>query len=458
MNKRSTVNLAPAAVARALAMIPLTAAVAMLVTAWPAAAQPAPRSKPAASEQRRGDFILAVVNQELVTSRELELRLARVQENAQRAGKPLPPEAQVRRQLLDLLIDERAQITHARESGVRVDESELDRAVASVAAQNQVSVSQLKQRLVEDGIDYQRFRKTIREQLLVERVRDREVQSRIRVSDLEVDTLIARQRSEASGRVEYNVAQILISVPDNATAAAVAERKARADTALARIKAGEPFDAVARQISDDVNKEQGGALGLRGADRLPDAFVERVSAMAAGQVADAPLRTGAGFHLLKLLERRDGQAFAITQTRARHILLRLSPQLDQQKAVRRLADYKQQVLGGKRGFEQLAKEHSEDGSAPQGGDLGWSSPGAFVPEFEEAMNALPLGGVSDPVVSRFGVHLIQVVERRQSTLDEKQQREQARNALREQKYEEAYAEWSRDLRARAYIELREPPL
>jgi peptidyl-prolyl cis-trans isomerase SurA len=182
-----------------------------------------------------------------------------------------------------------------------------------------------------------------------------------------------------------------------------------------------------------------------------------VRPLKAGEVSPALLRTGAGFHVLKLLERNEASALSVAQTRARHILLRVSPQLSQEAAIRRLLEFKRQIAAGTRGFDQIARDNSEDGSAAQGGDLGWVSSGTFVPEFETAMNALPINGVSDPVVSRFGVHLIQVIERRKVALDAKQQREQARNALREQKFDEAYAEWVRDLRARAYVEMREPP-
>jgi peptidyl-prolyl cis-trans isomerase SurA len=422
----------------------------------PAAAQSA-RSAAASPAARGGDFILAVVNQELVTAREVEQRLARVRENAVRTKTVLPPEAELRRQLLDLLIDERAQITYARESGQRIDDNELDRAVANVASQNQVSLPQLRQKLVEDGIDFARFRKNLRDQILVERVREREVQARIRITDTEIETLIEKQRAEASSRAEYNIAQILVSVPDNAGAEVIAERRARAEAALARLKAGESFAAVALEVSEDANKAQGSALGLRTADRLPEVFVDHVRGLKTGDVADTLLRTGAGFHVLKLVERRDGQAFSITETHARHILLRITAQLDQATAVKRLAEFKRQVQDGTGNFEQLAKDNSEDGSAIQGGDLGWTFPGTFVPEFEDAMNALPVGGISDPVVSRFGVHLIQVTERRQARLDAKQERDQARNMLREKKYDDAYADWTRELRARAYVELRDPP-
>jgi peptidyl-prolyl cis-trans isomerase SurA len=407
---------------------------------------------------RTGDYIVAIVNTELVTAAELELRIARLRDDARRNNSTLPNASELKQRVLDVLIEERVQITYARESGQRVDEAELDRAVANVALQNQLSMPQLRDKLKQEGIDYGRFRTNIRDQILAERVREREVQSRIRISDAEIDAFIDKRRAAAGASDEYNIAQILVTVPDGATPAQQAERRARAEEALARVRAGEAFEVVARAVSEDANKAQGGVIGLRPAERLPDVFMEVVRPLKAGEVAPALLRTGAGFHVLKLVEKRDAGGLAIQQTRARHILLRPSAQLPQDAALRRLAEFKRQILAGTKTFEQLARENSEDGSAAQGGDLGWASPGGFVPEFEDTMNAMTLNGISEPIVSRFGVHLIQVVARRQTTLDAKQLREQARNALREQKFEDAYTEWLQELRARAYVELREPPL
>ena len=429
------------------------AASLLLATPW----APAQTAKSTRSQPRTADYILAIVNQELVTNAELESRIARVRDQAARNGTKLPPPQELRQQLLDSLIDERVQVTHAREEGARVDDNELDRAVGNVALQNQLTISQLRQRLAAEGMDFGRFRNNIRDQIMVERIREREVQDRIKVTEAEVDALLDKQRAAAGAATEYNIAQILVSVPDGASDAVVAERRARIEAAVARVKAGEPFEAVAKEISEDANKAQGGVIGLRPADRLPDLFVERVRGLKAGEIAPGLLRTGAGFHVLKLIERREASAFSVTQTHARHILLRVSPQLSQEAAVRRLAEFKREIVSHSKTFEQLARDNSEDGSASAGGDLGWAAPGQFVPEFEEAMNALSIGGVSDPLVSRFGVHLIQVIERRQTSLDAKQQREQARNVLREQKFDAAYLEWLRDLRARAYIEMREPP-
>jgi peptidyl-prolyl cis-trans isomerase SurA len=237
----------------------------------------------------------------------------------------------------------------------------------------------------------------------------------------------------------------------------VAERRARAEAAQARIKAGADFAAVAREVSEDGNRAQGGEIGLRPADRLPDVFVAAVRDLQPGQVAGELLRSGAGFHLLKLIDRKDAGDFTIQQTHARHILLRTSPQLTAEAAAQRLAEIRSRIVSGAESFEQAARENSEDPSAAAGGDLGWVSPGTFVPEFEAVINQLPKGGISEPVVSRFGVHLVQVTDRREVKLDRRQQREQARNILREQKFEAAYSDWMRDLRGRAYVEMREPP-
>jgi len=406
---------------------------------------------------RVGDYIVAVVNSELVTAYEVEQRMARVREEALRSGAREPPTDSLRAQVLDALIDDRVLVTYARDSGVKVDEAELDRAVNSVAAANRMSLSELRKRLTAEGLEFARFRSNLRDQLLVERIREREVQQRIRINDTEIDRYIEQQKSIAAAATELNLAQILVTVPENASETAVAERKARIDAALARVRSGADFGAVASEVSEDGNRANGGIIGLRPASRLPDLFVEKTRDLQAGEVTAEPFRSSGGFHILKVLERREGQAVRVQQTRARHILLRSSAQASVQDATRRLLELRRQIESGQRRFEDVAREASEDASAPTGGDLGWVSPGGFVPEFEEAMNRLSPGAISPPVVSRFGVHLIQVIERREVELTTKEVRDQARAALREQKFEAAYQEWAKDLRARAYIEMREPP-
>ncbi len=405
-----------------------------------------------------GDYIVAVVNSELVTAAELEQRIQRVRAaSAPRGGTPPPITDRLRQQALDSLIEERVLLTYARDSGTRVDDSEIDRAVQSIAAQNKLTLPQLRERVAAEGMDYARFRTTLRDQILLERVREREVGQRTRVSEAEIDKFLAEKLTQGSGDSELNIAQILITVPEGAAAEVVAQRQAMAQAALARVRGGEDFATVARELSEDANRARGGEIGMRPASRLPDPFVAQVRGLKAGEISPTLLRSGAGFHVVKLVGRSDSTGVRVTQTRARHILLRPSPQLSAELAQQRLADMRAQIERGSNNFEALARQYSEDGSAAQGGDLGWVNPGAFVPEFEEALNRLPVGGLSQPVTTRFGVHLIEVVDRRETSLDAKQLREQARLALREQKFEEAYLEWVKDLRSRAYVEMREPP-
>jgi peptidyl-prolyl cis-trans isomerase SurA len=432
----------------------LIAGLLLLALAAGASAQPATNRD---DTLRPGDYIVAVVNSELVTAGEVQQRVTRAQQEAARSGARLPPTDVLRKQIVDALIDERVQVTNARDMGVKVDDAEVDRAIANIAAQNQVPVSQVRDRLRAEGIDYGRFRDNIRDQIAVERMRERDVTARIQITDREIDALVDQQRAAAGASTEYDIAQVLVTVPDGASDAVVAERRERAEAALRRVQNGEPFAQVAREVSEDANRANGGEIGMRPVERLPDLFVEAARPLDPGAVSPTLVRSGAGFHVIKLVDRRDAGALTITQTRARHILLRPSAQVSQQAALRRLAELKGQIATSKITFDQAARENSEDASAAQGGDLGWASPGMFVPEFEQAINPLAVGAMSDPFVSRFGAHLVQVMDRRNAKLEAKQLREQARGVLREQKYEEAYAEWARDLRARAYIEMREPP-
>ena len=408
-------------------------------------------------ELRPGDYIVAIVNSELVTAGEVQLRLQRVQQEAARNRSRLPPEDELRKQVVEGLINERVQVTYARESGIRVDNADVDRAVANIAAQNQMTLPQMRERLRAEGMDYARFRDGLRDQITLERVREREVTSRD-PGHRSGDRQLHRQAARRAGMsTQYNIAQILVTVPEGASEAEVAARRRARRVGAGAGAAGEPFAQVARAMSEDGNRAAGGEIGMRPADRLPDIFVAAVRPLDPGAVSPTLLRSGAGFHVIKLVDKEEAGSFSITQTRARHVLLRASPQVSQAAAMTRLADLKRQIQAGTLSFEQAARDNSEDASAAQGGDLGWVSPGAFVPEFEAAMNPLPIGGLSDPFVSRFGAHIVQVTDRRSATLDPKQQREQARNALREQRFEQAYKDWERELRARAYVEMREAP-
>lgn len=409
--------------------------------------------------QRQADFIVAVVNSEPITNNEVRLKVIRAEQVMTQQGAPMPPRGELVRQVLERLISDRAQLQQARVSGIRVEDNAVDGAVQGVAQQNQITVPQLRSRLEAEGIGYSKFRSELRDEILVTRFRQREVESRISVTEQDVDQFLRDQEGNSDlSSMDINLAQILVAVPENATADQVAALQARAQQVAERARAGGDFAALANEFSDSPTKANGGQMGLRNAERYPPLFVEATQKVRAGGIV-GPLRSGAGFHILKVIDKRQAgmPGVNITQTHARHILLRVTPQLSEQAAAAKLADFKKRVAAGQADFAALARENSDDGSAKEGGDLGWANPGIFVPEFEQVMNGLSPGQVSDPLVSRFGVHIIQVLERREAQLSTRDQRELARNALREKKQEEAYSLWAQEVRGRAYVEYREPP-
>ncbi len=421
------------------------------------AAPAATPAAPVAATPQSADYIVAVVNSEPVTNNEVRTRLARIEQQLAQQGTPVPPRAELARQVLERLISERAQLQFARETGIRVSDAQVDQAEQNVARQNQVEVAELRRRLAAEGLSLASFREDLRNQLTLQRLRERELESRVSVTEQEIDQYLREQQEAAQGAVELNLAQVLVAVPENAPAALVEELKAKAARVQARAKAGGDFAALAREFSDAPGAAaSGGAFGLRPADRYPPLFLEATERLAAGGVSEV-VRSGAGFHVLKVLEKRKADALAITQQRGRHILLRPAGGLTESVARQRLADYKRRIEAGQADFADLAREHSQDGSARQGGDLGWANPGQFVPEFEEVLDSLKPGQIAEPFVSRFGVHLVQLVERRQASLSPREQREAARNALREKKLDEAYERWAQDVRGRAFVDLREPP-
>jgi peptidyl-prolyl cis-trans isomerase SurA len=426
----------------------------------PPPAAPAPQAPAAAASlaPRQADFIVAVVNSEPVTNHEVRLRLARLQRQVASQGGAQPPQELLAREALEQLILERAQIQLAREAGITVDDLAVDQAEQSVARQNEVTVPEMHRRLAADGIGREQFRQELRRQLTQQRLREREVDARVRVSDHEIDQYLREQGTGVDqAQVDLNLGHILVAVPEGASPAQVAERQARAQAAADKARAGGDFAALAREFSDAADAGAGGLMGLRPADRYPELFVQATQAVPVGGVA-GPVRSGAGFHVLKVVDKtRSGMPATVVQSHARHILLRTSAQLSETAAAERLAEYRRRVQSGKADFAELAKEHSQDGSAKQGGDLGWSNPGSYVPEFEEVMNGLKPGEISTPLVSRFGVHLIQLLERRETRLNPREQREMVRQMVRQKKIEDAYAIWAQELRGRAYVEYRDPP-
>lgn len=407
-----------------------------------------------ASRKTTADYIVAVVNQEVITRTDVDRRVARIQQSAQ--GQALPPMEELRKQVLDLLIDEKVQVNQAKVLGMDISDAEVDGTIEGIAAQNQMTVKQMQARMKSDGMDFTRYRNSLREQLLLQRVREREVTARIKITDEELDDIIKKD-SGKSIEVSLNLAHILIRVPEQASPAEVAQAQAKAQDIQRRAASGVNFTDLARQYSEDAGTAKtGGVFGARPVSRLPELFVNAVEGLKVGQVSPV-VRSGAGFHIIKLIERENASNSSYTQQRVRHILIRTSPQMDAKAVMERMMEIRHQIVEGQASFPQMARQYSEDGSATRGGDLGWSSPGQFVPEFEKALSLLQPGQVSEPVVSRFGVHLIQLLERREVELTPEQKRETARNLLREQRFESTYADWARELRASTWVEVRDAP-
>ena len=413
----------------------------------------------AAGAQRQADFIVAVVNSEPITNNEVRGKLLRAEQQLTQQGAALPPRAELTRLVLERIISDKAQLQAARASGLRVDDNAIDSAMSGVAQQNQISVEELRRRVAADGIAFSQFRSELRDEILVSRLRQREVDARVSVTESDIDQFLRDQDGNNDvSLLELNLAQVLVAVPENATLAQIAVLQAKAQAVADRARAGVDFATLANESSDLTGRAAGGQMGLRSAERYPPLFVEATQNLRAGGVA-GPVRSGAGFHILKVIEKKQAgmPGVNITQTRVRHILLRPTPQLTEVAAKAKLLDMKKRISAGQADFAALARDNSVDGSAKDGGDLGWANPGVFVPEFEQVMNALAPGQISEPLTSRFGVHLIQVLERRNNQLSTRDQRELARNVLREKRQEDAYLVWAQEVRGRAYVEYREPP-
>lgn len=411
-----------------------------------------------AGGQRASDYIVAIVNTEPITNMQVRQEMQRLGQELTQRQAQVPSPDMLAELALERLIIERSQIQYAREVGIKIDDFALDEAEQAVARQNRVALDELHRRLVADGVSRSQFRNTLRDQMILSRVRDREVGQRVRVSELEIDQyLLEQQRTRGNTLAEVNIAHILLELPESASVAQVAAARAQADQIMGRVRAGEDFSTLARTLSKAPDAAEGGVLGMRALDRYPQVFVDAVRTLETG--AMTTVRSGAGLHVLRLADKRVAGAAATSaeQTRASHILLRPTASLSEAAAVAQLEEFRRRVLAGQSTFEALAKEHSQDGSASQGGDLGWSAPGRFVPEFDAALAALAPGEIGPPLVSRFGVHLIRLDGRRTVQISAREQREAVRALLREKKLDEAYQSWSRELRARAYVDLREPP-
>ncbi len=427
----------------------------VIAAAWLGAAAPA-RGQQAAV--REIDRVVAVVNSEAITASELAFRVAFAARQLRERGIEVPPRDVLAKQVLERLILDRAQLQEARELGIRVDDAVLDRSLADIARDNGLALARLRERVEREGTPFAKFREDVREEIVRRRLREREIDSRIQVSEADVDAFLAAQPKDGSPDDELHVAQIMLAVPEAASAEQIERQRLRAEELVRQLAAGQDFARLAASFSEAPEAMNGGSLGWRARQRLPDLFVEAVAGLRPGQVGKV-VRSPAGFHVLKLIDRRGaggptiGSA-PVTQTRARHILIRPNELVSEDEALRRLREIRQRIDAGTGNFADLARQYSVDGSAGRGGDLGWVYPGDTVPEFERAMDALAPGRISEPVRTPFGLHLIEVLERRTDEASPDRVRQMARQALRERRIEENYQDWLRQLRDRTYVEYK----
>lgn len=432
-----------------------------------AAAAAAPAAKPgtgflppASGNAHVIDSVYVIVNDDVITRREVDQRVAEIAQRLKAQGAQLPAEEDLRRQVVEAMITERAQLQMAKEMGVRVDDTTLDRAIGRIAENQKMSVQDMRNAMEKEGMTFSQFREQIRNEIMMQRLVEHEVDSKIQVTEAEIDTYMAAEKAAAADRVEMDIAQILVRLPENASPEQIAARKARADDVARQLRTGADFAKMAATYSDSPDALKGGAVGWRDPDRLPPIFANELRKLKPGQITPV-VRTNVGFHIIKLVNARklaDAQKAdqaVVQQTHARHILLKITPTQSEDDARKKLAEIKRKIDSKQATFEDMARQYSNDGSAAKGGDLGWLYPGDALPEFETPMNALKPGETSDIVKTPFGLHLIQVVERKTEDVSKEKERSAARQVLTDRKRQEALEDWSRQIRDRAYVEFRE---
>ena len=412
-------------------------------------------AQPSAPPQRvvNVDRVVAVVNDEAITQYDLDDAKRIVLQQLKQQNVQPPAQDVLDKQVLERMMTERSLLQFAKENGVKVDDTMIERAILRIAQENKLSAEDFRKALAKENIDYPRYREDVRHELTVQRLREREVDSKITVSDAEVEQYLAMLKSQSGGEAEYKLAHILVMVPEQASADQIDARKRRAEDALRALKNGVDFAQVAAGFSDASDALGGGNLGWRSGARLPTVFADEVRAMQVGQIS-AITRSAAGFHIVKLLEKRSrNEPMVVDQTHARHILVRVNEIVSESDAKAKIDRLKDRIDAGAK-FEELAKLNSEDTTSAKGGDLGWVNPGDTVPEFDEAMKKLEPNQISAPVRTPFGWHLIQVLERRRQDITGDRARSEAQVAIRQRKADEAFQDWVRQIRDRAYVEVR----
>lgn len=423
----------------------------LLLTAQTALSQPAPSNRQASTEEL--DAIVAVVNDDVVVRSELAKEIALVVPQMQQRGTEPPPPAQLEKQVLDRLILKHLQQQRAKDLGIKVDDATLTDALNNIAQRNGMSLPELQATLEAGGIHFDDFREDTRAQILTSRLQSQEVAKKIQITDQEIDRFLAKESSRLVEREQVRLQHILVALPETPTPQQVQAAEGKAKRLVAQLRAGADFSEMAVRESDGRNALEGGDLGWFEMGAVPSLAAELAVTLAAGEVSD-PIRNPGGFHIIKLREIKAAAPKNVTQTKARHILIRTNEIVSDEDAKRRLSQLRNRILGGE-DFATLARSHSDDtGSALKGGELGWTNPGDTVPEFEESMNSLDINGVSEPFNSPFGWHIVQVLERRSQDSSADALRAKAREALQRRKAEEATEEWLRQLRDEAYVENR----
>ena len=406
-----------------------------------------------AAEVQKLDRIVAVVDQTVITERDLESRIATVTAQLKKQGTELPDEALLRKQILERLISDTLQIQYAAQTGLKVEDTQLDKTIERIADQNNLTLTEFSEALARDGISMRKFRADIRNEITLARLREREVEGRVNVTESEVDNYLTNQSNSGESLDEFEISHILIRTPEEGATEDIQKAKARVEDALKALSAGMSFAKVSASYSDAPNALEGGNLGWKKGSQMPNLFLEALKNMQVGGVSE-PIRSPNGYHILKLTNKRGGNSpLVVQQTHARHILIKLSEIMSEAEGKTKMENIKERLDNGEK-FEVLARQYSEDATASNGGDLGWVNPGDTVPQFEKAMNELRENEISAPVRSQFGWHIIQVLERRGQDMTKEAARLKARQEIRARKGEEAYQDWIRELRDRAYVELR----
>jgi peptidyl-prolyl cis-trans isomerase SurA len=407
-----------------------------------------------ASEPVTLDRVVAVVNKIAITEQELDARIASFTRNLARQNVTPPPPDVMRTQVLDRMVSEAVLLDYAADTGLKIDDAQIDRTMERIADQNKMTLPQFKIALEKEGTNFTQFRDDIRRDMTIQRLREREVDSRVFVTDAEVDQYLKTNKDQPQNEQEFQLAHILVAVPEGATPDVLAAKQRRAEQAARELASGKPFAQVAAAYSEASDALSGGDLGWRAAGRLPPMFLDAINRLSPGGITPI-LRSPAGFHILKLVDKRARDAKeVVTQTHVRHILIKVNEGTSDTDAKNRIMEIRDRIVNGGAKFEEEAKLHSEDGSATKGGDLDWISPGDTVPEFEKAMNDLKPGEISQPVRSPFGWHLIQVESRREQDVTRDHERVRVRTELRDRKADEQYEEWVQQQRDRAYVDLR----